>query len=279
MPSVVIPAHNEEAGIERTLRGVLADDIPDLEIVVVVNASSDRTAEIAAGVDPRVTVIDTPTPGKTNALNLGEAAVTSFPRMFLDGDIELRPGASPRLFDAVDERRKIVSPRPCFDLSNLSFGMRLFYRAQRFNPYFGQGSPNGSGCFVVGESGRSRWEAFPEIIADDGFVQGHFTPSERATVSEAEAVVLPPRTLSAMVTVRARVRRGTYELERRFPELMGNHVARGGGILRKMIVRPWEWPAMLVYGYVRIAERLIARRQAATGTSGWGRDETARSTD
>ncbi|MCP4837235.1 MAG: glycosyltransferase, partial [Phycisphaera sp.] len=36
MPSAVIPAHNEEAGIERTLRGVLADAVPDLEIVVVV---------------------------------------------------------------------------------------------------------------------------------------------------------------------------------------------------------------------------------------------------
>ena len=54
MPSVVIPAHNEEAGIERTLRGVLADAVPDLEIVVVVNATTDRTAEIAAGVDHRL---------------------------------------------------------------------------------------------------------------------------------------------------------------------------------------------------------------------------------
>ena len=277
MPSVVIPAHNEAAGIERTLRGVLADDIPDLEIVVVVNASSDRTAEIAAGVDPRVTVIDTSTPGKTNALNLGEAEVHSFPRMFLDADIQLRPGALPNLFQAVDEQRRIVSPRPFFDCSQLSFGMRLFYRAQRFNPYFGDGSPNGSGCFVVAESGRARWKEFPEIIADDGFVQGHFTPSERSTVSEAEAVVLPPQTLSAMITVRARVRRGTYELQRRFPHLMKNHVARGGGIFKRLAVRPWEWPAMLVYGYVRIAERLISRRQIARGETGWGRDETGRS--
>ena len=44
MPSVIIPAHNEEAVIERTLRGVLADGIENLEVVVVVNASTDRTA-------------------------------------------------------------------------------------------------------------------------------------------------------------------------------------------------------------------------------------------
>lgn len=279
MPSVVIPAHNEETVIERTLHGVLADRVADLQIVVVVNASTDRTAEIARNVDESIQVIETEIPGKCNALNLGETVVDTFPRMFLDADIELLPGAVPILLGAVDEHRGIVSPRPRFDLSGLSLGMRLFYRAQRFNPYFGEGSPNGSGCFVVGERGRARWGGFPEIIADDGFVQGQFAPSERFTIPAAEAVVMPPRTLRAMVTVRARVRRGNYELRRRFPDLMTNHVPRGAGIARKMAVRPWEWPAMLVYGYVRIAERVIARRQAAAGTTGWGRDETARNAE
>ena len=47
MPSVIIPAHNEEAMIERVIRSVLADGIEDLECVVVPNACTDRTAEIA----------------------------------------------------------------------------------------------------------------------------------------------------------------------------------------------------------------------------------------
>jgi hypothetical protein len=33
---------------------------------------------------------------------------------------------------------------------------------------------------------------------------------------------------------------------------------------------------MAVYGYVRIMERIIARRQIAAGETGWGRDETGR---
>ncbi len=279
MPSVIIPAHNEEAVIERTLRGVLAGGVADLEIVVVVNASTDRTAEIARGVGESIRVIETPTPGKSNALNLGEEEAASFPRMFLDGDIELLPNAVRHLFNAVDDEKTIVSPRPRFDLSALSFAMRLFYRAQRFNLYFGTGSPNGSGCFVVAETGRQRWKTFPEIIADDGFVQGHFEPSERFTVQDAEAIVQPPRTIDAMITVRSRVRRGKYELERRFPKLMKNHVARGGSIFKQLIIRPWEWPSMIVYGYVRIAERLVAKRQIAAGETGWGRDETGRVAD
>ena len=51
MPSVIIPAHNEEAMIERVIQAVLADGVKDLECVVVPNACSDRTAEISKGME------------------------------------------------------------------------------------------------------------------------------------------------------------------------------------------------------------------------------------
>ena len=44
--SVVIPAYNEELVIAHTLRAVLAQDYPDFEVIVVNNASTDRTAEV-----------------------------------------------------------------------------------------------------------------------------------------------------------------------------------------------------------------------------------------
>jgi glycosyltransferase involved in cell wall biosynthesis len=46
--SVVIPAHNEEEFIERTLRAVMKQDYSNYEIIVVNNASTDRTAEIVS---------------------------------------------------------------------------------------------------------------------------------------------------------------------------------------------------------------------------------------
>ena len=276
MPSIIIPAHNEESVIERTLRAVLADAVDELEIVVVVNASTDSTGEIARSVDPSIRVLETETPGKCNALNLGEATLTSFPRVFLDADIQLLPGSLTKLLEACGPDRPIVSPSPRFDLSKATLGMRLFYRAQRFNPYFGHGAPNGSGCFALTSAARARWAAFPEIVADDGFVQGQFKPEERTTVSGAEAIVQPPRDVRSMITVRTRVRRGSYELARQFPELMVNHVRQGGGIFTRLLIRPWEWPAMAVYGYVRIMERIIARRQIAAGETGWGRDDSGR---
>lgn len=280
MPSVIIPAHNEEAMIDRVIESVLADGVEDLECVVVANACTDRTAERARRFEPAVRVIETGTPGKCNALNLGEEHLTRFPRVFLDGDIVLHKGALTALIAASGERKPIVSPMPVFILTGASLAIRLFFRAQRFNRYFGGEAPNGSGTFVVSEEARSRWDAFPEIIADDGFVQGHFRPEERSAVTTAKADVGAPRDITSLLKVRARVRRGHAELAERHPELMRNHVARGRSMIRSLLPRPLEWPGMLVYGYVRIAERLIAGRQLRRDAGlEWGRDETSRTDD
>ncbi|HUZ06341.1 MAG TPA: glycosyltransferase family 2 protein [Candidatus Paceibacterota bacterium] len=45
--SIVIPAHNEEKFLAATIRAALAQDYPDFEVIVVNNASADRTAEVA----------------------------------------------------------------------------------------------------------------------------------------------------------------------------------------------------------------------------------------
>lgn len=52
--SIVIPAHNEEQFIAATLQKVCALDYPDFEVIVVDNASSDRTAEIAGAFPVKV---------------------------------------------------------------------------------------------------------------------------------------------------------------------------------------------------------------------------------
>ncbi len=45
--SVVIPAHNEEKSIANTIKAVLAQDYQDFEVIVVDNASADKTYEVA----------------------------------------------------------------------------------------------------------------------------------------------------------------------------------------------------------------------------------------
>ena len=58
--SVLVPARDEEAAVGRLCRDVLASACVDLELVILDDSSTDRTAEIVAGIaaeDPRVRLV------------------------------------------------------------------------------------------------------------------------------------------------------------------------------------------------------------------------------
>ena len=58
--SVLIPARNEEENIQRCLTSILSQDYPNMEVLVLDDNSSDRTAEIVSGIcekDSRVQLI------------------------------------------------------------------------------------------------------------------------------------------------------------------------------------------------------------------------------
>lgn len=81
--SIIIPAHNEANVLPATLSRLAADSMAEsLEVFVVANACNDSTAATArefADRLPGLVVIETQTPGKPNALNLGDAAASAFP--------------------------------------------------------------------------------------------------------------------------------------------------------------------------------------------------------
>jgi hypothetical protein len=100
--SLLIPARNEEAHIERTVRSALAQEgVERLEVIVLDDGSTDRTASILASIaDPRLTVMngsDEPLPtgwlGKPWACaRLAERAKGSI-LVFVDADVHLEPWA------------------------------------------------------------------------------------------------------------------------------------------------------------------------------------------
>ncbi len=284
MPSIVIPAHNEANGIERCLRALLADDVPGLVVVVVANACKDDTASRARAFAPHVHVIDTPQGGKTNAMNLGERhlreqGLDRFPRLFLDADIELAPGALRALLDAARvPGARVVAATPDFDSGACTLPVRLYYAAERFNPYHFSGAPNGSGTYCVNAEGRARWGEFPDVLADDGYVERCFSASERATVP-VTARVRVPRTIAALRRVAARVRLGTAELDRISPLRPDQRGPGGtfGVVAARLAPNPLKWPALAVWTWLKLLERLESRKVASKqGTDRWQQDASSR---
>ncbi|OPF84752.1 bi-functional transferase/deacetylase [Streptomyces antioxidans] len=92
--TVLIPAYNEEAGIETTIRSLLASTHPELQLIVIDDGSTDRTADIAASVDdPRVEVVRRPNAGKAAALNTGLAHTRHDLVVMADADTVFEPDA------------------------------------------------------------------------------------------------------------------------------------------------------------------------------------------
>ncbi|AJT65495.1 hypothetical protein T261_3832 [Streptomyces lydicus] len=96
--TVLVPAYNEEAGIESTVRSLLASTHRQLQIIVIDDGSTDRTADLAGRIDdPRVLVIRQPNAGKAAALNTGLAHAGYDIVVMVDADTVFEPDAVQRL--------------------------------------------------------------------------------------------------------------------------------------------------------------------------------------
>ncbi len=279
MISVVIPAHNEEDVIARCLEAMTTGAAPgELDVVVVCNGCTDRTAEIARSFGTPVRVLETDTPSKSNALNLGDGAARGFPRFYADADIVLTLDAI-RQTAAVLERGDALAaaPRMEVDLGRTSVPVRAFYRAWMSLPYFDEGMI-GTGVYAMSERGRARFERFPDIIADDGYARLVFRPEERRTVRSVGFLVTPPTTLSGVIKIKTRARAGGMELAQKFPELLPHDTGGAGRSIRRMLSRPGLWACYVVYLYATARAKVAGRRKlrVADRRRAWERDNTSR---
>jgi glycosyltransferase involved in cell wall biosynthesis len=98
--SVVVPAHQEEAWIGRTLEALVA--ATPFEVVVVANGCTDATAAVARARGART--IEIPVAGVSRARNLGARTAAGDVLLFLDADTVLAPGALEAIAAAVPAR-------------------------------------------------------------------------------------------------------------------------------------------------------------------------------
>jgi len=130
--SVIIPAHNEERVIGSALRALLADAEPgELEVVVACNgctdATEERAREAAAELGHTVTVISSAVPSKAAAIRAGEALVRTFPRVYLDADVECSTATVRALVAAIDGGAALAVPTRVLDLTASNPLARAYY--------------------------------------------------------------------------------------------------------------------------------------------------------
>ncbi len=92
--SIIIPAHNEESYIRRTLESILQDTYPRKEIIVVDDGSDDNTPRILREFARRnIRTIRTNHVGKAEALNKGVSLASHKIIITLDADSEISKGS------------------------------------------------------------------------------------------------------------------------------------------------------------------------------------------
>lgn len=124
--SVIVPANNEEALIGTSLRSILDQDYPNLEIICADDRSTDRTAEIVGRLfEGRtncrlVSITERPVgwTGKSHALYEGAKYASGEWLAFLDADSSLHKAALRQCLDeAIQRKINFVTLSPKFILN------------------------------------------------------------------------------------------------------------------------------------------------------------------
>jgi len=279
---VIVPAHNERLMIGRCIDSVLhGAPLDELELLVVCNGCTDGTEDVACAASPHARVLKTEIASKHAALNLGDETARGSVRVYLDADTVVSPGTLAAVALALERPGGLVAaPEIRFDDSACSWPARQFHRVWRASPYFGPGLV-GAGFYALSPEGRSRFDRFPPIVADDAFIQSLFAPEDRTTVPGYTFTPLLPTTLRAMLHVHLRHYGARAELQQWWSEA-GMGVPLGWSDHSKTWVldlsrSPANWPGLACFGLVKIAAAVLGPLSRRRGRMvRWNRDDASR---
>lgn len=263
--SIVIPAHNEAAGIGSTLDSLapLALSL-NVDVVVVANGCADDTVAIAQS-KPGVKVLELREPSKTSALNLAEMATARWPRIYLDADIRISLAAVCDTLTQLDRTGALAGRPPyLWVLDGVSWPVRAYYHARNRIPS-AHLALWGAGVYALSADGRRRFGAFPDIVADDLFVDNQFAAWEKQVVQTDPVRVSVPRSARSLLKVLRRQNRGAKQLRSETSVSTFRELAHS-------ITGPWSLLNAVVYAGFSLLSRSPGRCKDR-----WERDESSRS--
>jgi len=255
---VIIPVHNGAHCLGETLGNLATQTRAGMTVVVVVNGSSDKSAEVgccglekiaSTGASTRLLVL--PSASRAKALDAGDAIVGDVDRLYIDQDAILGPHALERIYSALRDGADFIGAKAEWrgGTSAVQAAMAA-WNALRYV----ERSPATAGAYAVSAAGRRRWADWPDNIPDDKFARLNFRPAERRRLPDAVYGVEAPTNFSDLVAARCRYHRSNIALRTAYPELLQNDLSRGPTNLAGLSLR--QVPGLSILLAAHMAARL-----------------------
>lgn len=104
--SVIFPFHNAEATLDRAIKSILNQTFTDFELILINSNSTDQSSNIAwlnSGEDERITLVNEPREGISNALNAGIKIANGKYVAFMDSNCISHPERLEKQVNFIEE--------------------------------------------------------------------------------------------------------------------------------------------------------------------------------
>jgi hypothetical protein len=278
MASIVIPAHNEEQVLGRLLVQ-LVPPVGDgeFDVVVVANGCTDNTVGIASSFGRRVRVLSIPVASKREALAAGNRAAASFPRLYVDADVEFAAKDARALAEALRGPNVLAAaPERTHVMAGRSWLVRWYYDIWARLPEVERGL-FGRGVVGVSAAGYQRVAHLPPLLADDLAASLAFSQEERVIAPDAHVLVHPPRTFADLLRCRTRAAMGTEQIEHTDRAPSSTARTRLADLVAISCSNPLLAPKVALFLFVAVLARRRSRKVTAqSDCTRWLRDNSSR---
>ena len=262
MATVIVPAHNEASVIEACLDSIIGQSEVD-HIIVACNGCTDDTAEIVRKKYPDIHCLDISTPSKVNALNEAEEFARElgliFPVYYIDADTRLSENCVSKVNQYLKTNDTLLAaPTPIIDTSFSSWIVKTYYKVWTNLPYIKEGVI-ATCSYIITEEGRSRFEKFPDVINDDGFIRCNFWNREISNVPGAEIYIRAPKDLYSLIKIKTRARLGNMQLLASGECKVIENKQYGSVMRSKLLSR--DWFSTIIYISIASIIRIRSKKQ------------------
>ncbi|HLD79207.1 MAG TPA: glycosyltransferase [Candidatus Nanoarchaeia archaeon] len=127
--SIIIPAHNEEKYLQKTIDSIKAQSLQDYETIIVTNGCTDKTEEIAKkNSSSKIRLLSLPKPNVSVARNAGALNAQGDILVFLDADTQLSSTSLEKIKEKFTGQYAVATTKAKPDLPLLSYRLALGFK-------------------------------------------------------------------------------------------------------------------------------------------------------